>query len=77
MVSTYVFLVEKKVGGRGQPFHPQLYYYSTGRGRKEKNKLSSLTNQLYYHYTCYILIVPIVTSPLPGMETVQLANLCV
>lgn len=54
----------------GEPFHPQLSY-STGRGRKEKEKkkLESSTNQLYYHYTCYILNAPIFTSPPPGMET--------
>lgn len=77
MVSTYAFLVEKKVGGGDNPSTPSWTTTLQEEAENKKNKLSSLTNQLYYHYTCYILIVPIVTSPLPGMETVQLANLCV
>ena len=62
--------------GWGRTRTPKLNY-STGRGRnKKKKRVISLTNQLYYHYTCYIPTAPNITSPPPGMETLQVANLC-
>lgn len=73
MVWTYT-LVGREV--RREPVHPQLNY-SIGRGRKFLKKLLSLTNQLYYHYMCNILTAPIVSSPPPSMETLQLAKLCI
>lgn len=70
------FLAGRKDGG--ECFHPlaKLHYRKRQKRKKKKSKLSSLTNQLYYHYTCYKLTAPIITSPPPGMETLQIANLC-
>lgn len=74
MVSTYAFLVGRVEGGE----NPSTPGWTTlqEEEKKGKKKLQSLTNQLYYHYTCYTLNAPIITSPPPSMETLQLANLC-
>lgn len=75
MVSTYAFLVGRMERGvRTLPPPAELLYRK--RKRRGEKKLQSLTNQLYYHYTCYTLNAPIITSPPPSMETLQLANLC-
>ena len=72
MVSTYAFLRGLKMGENPPP--TELLHK---KRKKKKKKLWSSTNQLDYHYTCYTLNAPIVTSPPLGMETLRLANLCV